>query len=89
MQKGRHNGQDVAAKGLRLYPKDNFELIKGVGCWPCSWLVICIDKQPRLVEVLQGGCDMEGAPPSELAAALRCDDDRESARGRIGVDDKR
>ena len=28
-------------------------------------------------DVLRGGCDMEGPPSSERAAANRCDDDRD------------
>lgn len=52
MQKGQHKGLEVAAKGLRLYPKDNLRAIKGVNFWPRSRLDMSINTQLRLVEVL-------------------------------------
>jgi len=42
-----------------------------------------------LVEVLQGGCDLEGSPPSKRAAAAGSDNGRISLCDGIGVDGKR
>ena len=42
---------------------------------------------PR-VEVLQGSCDMARPSSSERPTPVRRDNDRESARDGIGVDDK-
>ena len=39
-------------------------------------------------EVLQGGCNMEGPSPPERVAAVGRDDDRESVRDDLGLDDE-
>ena len=41
-----------------------------------------------LVEVLQGGHNLEGSSASERAALAGCDNNRESVRYGVGMDDK-
>lgn len=87
--KGQSQDREVAAKVLRVYSRKDLGEITRVGRWPCSWLVICINDWLYLVEVLQGSCSVEGAPSPKRAPPIRRDDDRESARNGIGVDDER
>ena len=86
--KGQCNGQEVAAKVLRLYPNLDLGFVRRVGPRWRSQFFMCINNQLCHIEILQGGCDMENTPPSECAAAVRRDNDRESVRDGIGVDDK-
>ena len=82
--KGQHNGQVVAAKALRVYTTSDLDRIKKVGR---GGLVVFISEPTTSrLEVLQGSCDVEDASSSKRAAAVRCDDDRESVRDGIRVD---
>ena len=85
MWKCQYNGQEVAAKAMRVYQTSDFEKIRKVGC---PQLVYIDELTTSRTEVLQGGHDMEGPSSSERVAAVRCDDDRESVCDGIGVDGK-
>lgn len=90
MWKGRHHGQDVAVKVLRVCLKDGFEKISRVGCLWFSRPVMCTcELTASSIEVLQRGRDMERPPSSERTATARRDDDRESICDGIGVDGQR
>ena len=88
--KGRHQGQDVAAKVLKVYVKDGFTMVKKVGCRWDPRLVTRTDELiiPR-IEVLQGGCGMECPSPRACATTSRRDNDGDSIRDGVGVDGKR
>jgi len=73
--KGQYRGEGVAAKVLRLYPKDDLGKMRSVGGWLCFRLIMSVNDRPR-IEVLQGGCSVEGASTSECAAVVRRDNDR-------------
>jgi hypothetical protein len=78
------NGQEVAAKALRVYLRDDLQRIRRVGC---PLFVVCIDDLTvSHTEVLQGGCGVELPSSSECVAAVGRDDDRESVRGSVRVD---
>jgi serine/threonine protein kinase len=84
--KGRHHGREVAAKVLRVCLTSDFVRIRKVG-YPRP--DACVNGlSVSCTGVLQGGCGMEGPPPSQSAAAIRRDDDRDSVRDGIGVDDE-
>ena len=88
--KGRHQGQDVAAKVLRVYIKDGFMVIKKVGYRWYPQLVMRTDELTvSRIEVLQGGCGMECPSPSERPATAGRDNDRDPIRDGIGVDGQR
>ena len=63
--------------------------VRRVGHWWCSRLFVYINNRTHLVEVLQGGCGMEGPPPSERAAAVGRDDDQDAVCDGVGVDGER
>ena len=88
MWKGQYHDQEVAAKVLRLHPKDNLKQIKRVRCRWCHRLAMRINDWLYIAEVLQRGRGMEDPPSSERAAAVRRNDRREPARDDIGVDDE-
>jgi len=72
--KGEYHGQDIAAKALRVYETSDFERIRKVGDPGLS----CYQRiDGSHAEVLQGGCDMEGASSSKCATADGRDNDRE------------
>ena len=87
--KGRHRGQEVAAKVLKVYKKDDLERVRRVGDSCRSRRVIPINNRLRLIEVLQEGCGMEDPPSSKRAAPVRRNDVRESGRDGIRVDGER
>jgi hypothetical protein len=71
--KGQHHGRDVAVKVVRTYSNAALQKIFGVRYWSCP-LSACLRTDTTLVEVLQGGCDVENAPTSECPAPHRSDD---------------
>jgi hypothetical protein len=84
--KCQYNGQEVAAKTLRVYLRDDLRRVRRVG-YPL--LIICIDTLTvSRIEVLQGGCNMEGPSPSERIAAVGRDDDQGSVCNGIRVDEQ-
>jgi len=87
--KGQYKGQQVTAEVLKPGLRDDPRQIRRVGRWWSSQLAICINNHPHLIEVLQGGCGMEGPSPSKRAAAVGRDNDRDSVCDGIGVDGKR
>lgn len=87
--KGQYCGQEVAAKVLRVYSKNDLERITRVGHWFYSQFVVCINGRLYFVEVLRGGHRMEGPLPSEHPPAIRRDGDHESICNGIGVDGER
>ena len=87
--KGRHRGQEVAAKVLKVYKKDDLERVRRVGGSCRSRRVIPINNRLRLIEVLQEGCGMEDPPTPKRAAPVRCNDIRESVRDGIRVGGER
>ena len=72
--KGRYRDWEVAAKVLRVRPKDDLGRIKRVSCWWYFRLVMCIDNWPCLAAFLQGGRGVEVPSPPERAAAFRRND---------------
>lgn len=74
--KGQSHDREVAAKVLRVYSRNDRGEITRVGRWLCPWLGKCTDDRLYRVAVLQGGCGLEGPPPSERAPAVRRDGDR-------------
>ena len=75
MWKGQHNGQDVAAKALRVCLASDFERIRKVGC--PRFVVFINEMTAPPTEVLQGSRSMENVSSPERGAAVRRDDDRE------------
>jgi len=73
--KGQYNGQEVAAKALRVYLTSDIERIRKVGC--PRFAVFINELTISCTEILQGGCDMEGALPSKCVTAVRRNNDRE------------
>ena len=70
--KGRYNGQDVAAKVLRVQTSD-LEQTREAGF---PQLVPCISKLiMSIIAILQAGRDMEYPSSSECAAVVGCRDD--------------
>ena len=45
--KGQYCGEGVAAKVLRLYPKDDLGKMRSVGGWLRFRLVMSVDDRPR------------------------------------------
>ena len=87
MWKGKHKGRHVAVKVLRVYSTSDFVKITGVGChnllkWVFGPLILVV------VEVLQGGRDVECPSSSERATAVGCDDGHPPLLDGIGVDGK-
>ena len=86
MWKCQYNGQEVAAKVLRVYLRDDLQRTRRVSC---LLLIVCIDDLTvSCTEVLQGGFDLELSPPFKCVAAVGRDDDRESVRNGVGMDGK-
>lgn len=84
--RGRHHGQEVAAKALRVRSTDDFERIRKVGCPR----FVCVNEPTAsCIGVLQGGHGMGGTPPSERAATARRNDFRKPASDGIGMDGER
>ena len=80
---GEHNGQEVAAKALRVYKVDNLERIRKVGG---TRLVVFYSKLTvSHTVVLQRGRDVEDASSPKRVAAVRRDDVRESVSVRDGI----
>ena len=86
--KGHYKGQRVAAQVLRLLQGGDADQVRRVSCRWRSRLFICVNNRSCLVEVLQGGRNMEGPPSSKRATVVGRYDDRESARDGIRVDVK-
>ena len=81
--KGKHNGQEVAAKVLRVNTRGDIEKNRRVSCPRfVAWINKLIGSYAA---ILQGGLDMEYASSSERVAADRRDDDRKPASVRDGV----
>ena len=70
--KGKHNGCDVAVKGLRVFAGSDSGKIMRVGSIVCQRTFIC-QLMFIMVEVLQGGCDLEVSSPPKRATAIRSD----------------
>jgi len=85
--KGQHNGQDVAAKALRVSLAADFKPTRKVSS-PRFAMSINETTWPH-TEILQGGHALEGALPSKRVTTFGCDDDRETVRDGIGVDGER
>ena len=84
--KGQYCGREVAVKVSRVSLGTNHRDTRKVGC---PQPVVCINELTMsCIEVLRGGCDMEGPPSSERAATNRRDDDRDLVRDGIGADGK-
>ena len=85
--KGQHNGQEVAAKALRVSLGTDFEPTRKVSS---PRLGVSINEQtgPH-AEILQGGHALEHPSPPKRVAAVGRDDDRETFRDGIGVDGER
>ena len=85
--KGEHQGRQVAVKVLRVYSTSDFEKITGVGSYNLS--KVRVDQlMLTIVEVLQGGCDLEGPPPQKRSATVGSDNESSPLRDGIGVDEK-
>ena len=87
MWKGKHKGRHVAVKVLRVYSTSDFNKITGVGSrsllkWVFNLLILAV------VEVLQGGCDVECSSSSKRATAVGGDDGHPPLLDGIGVDGK-
>jgi hypothetical protein len=84
--KCEYKGQEVVAKVLRVYMRDDLRRIRGVGCprpVPCiGGLTV------SRTEVLQAGCDMELPSSSECVAAVGRDDEREPVCDGVEMDGK-
>ena len=84
--RGEYCGRDVAVKTLRVHRTKDSDQIARVGC---PRLTVCIDELIMSGKgVLQGGCDMEVPLSSECVATVRRDNDWESVRDGIGVDEE-
>jgi len=85
--KGQHNGQEVAAKALRISLSTDMKSTRKVSS---PRLTVSISEPTELhAEILQGGRALEHPSPSECVAAIGCDDGRETACNGIGVDAER
>ena len=84
--KSEHNGQEVAAKALRVYKVDDLEWIRKVG--GTRLVVFPNELTVSHTAVLRRGHYMEDTSSPERATTVRRDDDRESIslRDGIGVD---
>ena len=86
MWRCQHNGKEVAAKALKVYLMSDLERIRKVGC---PQLVMFINELTvPYTAVLQGGHDLEDALPSERVATVGCDNERESVRNGIRMDEE-
>ena len=84
--KCQYNGQEVAAKVLRVYLRDDLQRTRRVSC---PLLTVCTDSLTvSCTEFLQGGFDLELSPPSKHIAVVGCDDDRDSVRNGVRMDGK-
>ena len=87
MWKGKHNGRHVAVLVLRIYSTSDFVKITNVG----SHSLLKRTYDPLIltvVEVLQGGRDVERSPSSERVTAVGSDDGHPPLLNDIGVDGK-
>jgi len=71
--KGKHNGQVVAAKALRVYKTSDLDLIRKV-CY-LGLFVFISELTTYGSEVLQGGCYVEHASSPKRVASCRRDND--------------
>ena len=70
--KGEHQGLHVAVKVLRVYSTSDFEKITSVGSY--SFPKAYVDQlMPNIIDVLQGGCDVEDSSPPKRAAIVGSD----------------
>ena len=84
--KGECRGRDVAVKVMKTYPSSDLQKIIGVG--RCTCPLSTASSLTKLVEVLQGGSDVEVPSASECPAASGGNDVGESVRDGIGLDDE-
>ena len=82
--KGECCGREVAVKVIRTYSTSDLQKIIGVGRWAYS--LSTVNSLTELVEVLQGGSDVEIPSASECPTANGGDNVRESVRDGIGLD---
>ena len=73
MWKGKHNGQEVAAKALRVYQISDLKRIRRVR--GARFVAFSNELTVSHIVVLQGGRDVENASSPECIAAFRCDGD--------------
>jgi len=84
--KCRYNDKDIAAKALKVYSTSDFKQIRKVGCPQTA--VFINELTVSYAAVLQRGHDLEHTSPSERAATVICDNDRESVRDGIRMDEE-
>ena len=84
--KGECRGRDVAVKVVKTYQSSDLQGMIGVGRCTCS--LSTASSLTKLVEVLQGGGDVEVPSASERPAASGSNDVGESVRDGIGLDDE-
>ena len=84
---GQYDGKTVAAKALRVYLSSDFNVIRKV----CRLtFVVFINKlTASCAAILQGGYDLEDTPSSECIAIGRRDDEQQSVRNGVRVDEQR
>ena len=87
MWRSQYRGQEIAAKAVRVYLKDDFGKIRRVSCWRCPPFFMRVNgSRVSPTEVLQGGSDVECSSSSKRATIVRRDDDKHSVRDGVGVD---
>jgi len=84
--KGRCCGREVAVKVIRTYSTSDLQKIIRVGHWTYS--LSTANSLMELVEVLQGGSDVEIPSASKRSVANGSNDVGESVRDGIGLDDE-
>ena len=83
--KGKYQGRHVAVKVLGVSSGSDFDHIMSVGSYEA--LKGCANPlTSTIVEILQGGCDMEGSSPSKRATFVGGDNGHSPLRDGIGVD---
>jgi len=82
--KGQYNGQEVAAKALRVSLTTDFKQTRKVSSLR---LTVSTNETTWLhTEILQGGHTLEGPLPSERVTTFGCNNGGETVRDGIGVD---
>lgn len=88
MWEGRHGGQMVAAKALRVYLTSDVKRIKRVGC-PRPFMPVSELITKSHSAFLQRGCDVEDFPSPKRFTANRRDNGGRSVCDGVWVDGER